>query len=155
MSSSAKKKNMRESNAIGKSSEMLGPKIARPSQAAELHRFGGELYKFREEAGLTQSNLASLAGLTRGYYSQLENSKRMPPPPHTIERLCVTLQLSRSQAAKLRFLANAERCGMVSLPSELPEELRKIMRKLAETAYRLSPAQIHEIYRAVEEAIAM
>lgn len=121
--------------------------------AYQVHRFGSELYQLRVSARLKPADLARRSGLTRGYYSQLENSKRPPPPSQTVERLCVALNLPAMQAERLQCLAYAER--VVALPDAAPAPLAKILCGLAEKAYSSSPVQMKRVYKAIEEAIAM
>jgi transcriptional regulator with XRE-family HTH domain len=118
-------------------------------------QFGAELYRLRTIAGLKQVDVARLTGLTRGYYSQLENSKRFPPPLPTLKRVAAALRLSNNQLNTLRHLADAERCLMVALPQELPAELANVFRQLAARAYRLSSRQLRQISNVIEEESAM
>lgn len=123
------------------------------SHSSLSHRFGSELYKRREAAGLTPAELARRSGLTRGYYSRVENSKCLPPPLCTVARLCLALNLSRALAEKLQSLAYAER--VVNLLGLAPGPLAKIVCCLAEKACSSTPGQMQQVYKAIEEAIAM
>lgn len=118
-----------------------------------MHQFGAELCQLRVTAGLKSAELARLSGLTRGYYSQLENSKRPPPPSETVERLCTALNLPVIEVERLQYLAFAER--VIALPGMAPALLTKIVCCLAEKAYGASPVQMKQVYKAIEEAIAM
>lgn len=118
-------------------------------------RFGEELYRLRTAAGLRQADVARRSGLTRGYYSQLENSKRFPPPLPTLSRIMSTLQLSPPQSKNLRRLAEAERCAMVVLPEEIPTELAMVVRRLAANVCRLSSQQLCAIAAVLNEVPAM
>lgn len=113
--------------------------------------FGGEIYRLRIKRGLTQAAAAKLCGLTRGYYSQLENSKRYPPPPSTLKRIAVGMRLAPSEATKLQSLADTERCGMVHLPAEMPATIANVVRQLTLRAHRLSPARVHELETLLAE----
>lgn len=123
------------------------------AHASLVHRFGSELYQLRVAAGLKPADLARLSGLTRGYYSQLENSKRPPPPSQTVGRLCSALNLPVTLVERLQYLAYAER--VVALPGVAPAQLAKIVCCLAEKVYSSSPVQMKQVYKAIEEAIAM
>ena len=59
--------------------------------------FGVRLRRFREEAGLTQEELASRAGLTPNAIGALERGERRRPYPHTLRSLADALQLSEDQ----------------------------------------------------------
>lgn len=123
------------------------------SLASLSHRFGLELYERREAAGLTPAELARRSGLTRGYYSRVENSKCLPPPSSTVARLCQALNLSRALAEKLQSLAYAER--VVTLLGLTPGPLARIVCGLAEKECCSTPGQMQQVYKAIEEAIAM
>lgn len=64
---------------------------------------GTELRKAREEAGLTQVQLAKAAGLHRTYVSLLERGKRSPTVD-VLFRLCRAMGIRPS-----RFVARLER----------------------------------------------
>lgn len=63
--------------------------------------FGVRLRRFREEAGLTQEELASRAGLTPNAIGALERGERRRPYPHTLRSLADALQLSEDQRTLL------------------------------------------------------
>lgn len=107
--------------------------------------FGSEIYRLRLVRGLSQSATAERSGLTRGYYSQLENSKKTPPPLSTLERLASALSLSPIEIAHLKHLAEVERRGIVHFPREMPANIAKVLRQLALKAHLLSPAQLREL----------
>lgn len=109
------------------------------------NKFGEELYRLRKISGLRQVDVAHRTGLARGYLSELENSKRHPPPQTTIVRISAALGLSNIQLDGLRNLADAERCTMIGIPDELPAELACAFLQLAGIAYRLSPLQLNQI----------
>ncbi len=57
---------------------------------------GGELRKARDEAGLSQEDLAQKAKITRVYVSQLEQNKKSPTL-HVFFRICKALHASPSK----------------------------------------------------------
>ena len=63
--------------------------------------FGDRLRRLREEAGLTQEELASRAGLTARGISDLERGVRKRPYPHTVTSLADALGLSEEERADL------------------------------------------------------
>jgi predicted ATPase/DNA-binding XRE family transcriptional regulator len=66
-----------------------------------VHAFGDRLRTFREQAGLTQEELAHRAGLTPNAISALERGTRTRPYPHTVRSLAAALELSDEQRAVL------------------------------------------------------
>lgn len=75
----------------------------------ESASFGSELFKFRTNRGRTQAEVAQLAQLNRGYYSQLENSRRPAPPERTLVRIANALGLTHKEAQMLFDAAAIER----------------------------------------------
>ena len=63
--------------------------------------FGTRLRRFREAAGLTQEELASMAGLSAKAISTLERGARRRPYPHTVRSLADALKLSEDERATL------------------------------------------------------
>jgi predicted ATPase/DNA-binding XRE family transcriptional regulator len=63
--------------------------------------FGTRLRRFREAAGLTQEELASMAGLSAKAISALERGARRRPYPHTVRSLADALKLSEDERATL------------------------------------------------------
>lgn len=122
---------------------------------SKIVRFGEALYQLRSKAGVSQANMARQCGVARGYYSQLENSKRLPPPPKTVDRFCSAFLLSAADSKQLHYLADAERCGMVVLPEEMPKRMAELFRQLAEKLYHLTPDQLSQVCDTIEEVIAM
>ena len=107
--------------------------------------FGEELYRARTRRGLSQAATAKASRLTRGYYSQLENSRRFPPPPLTLKRIAAALKLSPAEGEKLQSLAETERSQMLRLPREIPTTIANVLRRLAQRAHQLSPALVREL----------
>lgn len=116
-------------------------------------RFGEELYRLRAAVGLKQFEVAVRAKLARGYYSQLENSKRSPPPIDTLLRIAAAIGMTESESQNLSSLADEERSCVVIRPSQFPIETAIILRKLAANAHCLSPNKLQEVAKllAAEE----
>ncbi|MBK7532006.1 helix-turn-helix transcriptional regulator [Piscinibacter sp.] len=79
-----------------------------PHHAAEEGKFGALVYQMRTARGLSQSQAASLAGISASYWSELENSRRRPPPPLTIARIAGALGLSELHKRELIASSAAE-----------------------------------------------
>lgn len=107
--------------------------------------FGGELYRLRNLKQLTQADIGTRANVARGYYSQIENSKRFPPPPETLVRIAIALGLNSKEMHRLQWLANAERCGMVHLPDEMPVLVANLVKKLTASAHQISAEKIQQM----------
>jgi transcriptional regulator with XRE-family HTH domain len=116
---------------------------------ASIMQFGCELFRLRQIAGLQQSAVARKSGVSRGYYGQLENSRKPPPPNHTIGRIADALELTRAQRCHLVCLAMIERESCLSLLSS--EGLKAILKELAFKADVLSTHQIRRIAEILEE----
>ncbi len=67
--------------------------------------FGDLLRRFREQAGLTQEQLAEKAGLTAKAIGALERRERRRPYPHTVLALATALGLSDADRAAFRAVA--------------------------------------------------
>jgi len=116
--------------------------------------FGAELYRIRLLAGLSQVEVARESGLARGYYSQIENSKK-PPPLATVKRITAALNLSNGGRSRLLRLAVTARGASLVAPKDLPNDVVTLMRALAQKAYRLSPRQLQEIAAVIAKEPTM
>lgn len=79
-----------------------------PAQAP-ASRFGGLLRTLRQDAGMTQRELADRAGLSAGAIRDLEQGRTRSPKPDSIEAITAALALSRQDAGKLHAAAKAHR----------------------------------------------
>jgi predicted ATPase/transcriptional regulator with XRE-family HTH domain len=68
----------------------------RPDHQVSIPSFGGRLRALRQNARLTQDELAERAGLSTNGVSALERGTRRRPHPHTVRRLAEALTLSES-----------------------------------------------------------
>jgi transcriptional regulator with XRE-family HTH domain len=83
--------------------------------------FGAHLRRLREEAGLTQEELASRAGLTPHAVSALERGHRKRPYPHTVRSLAEALELYEDERATLIAAVPKRDSGSHRVPAALPE----------------------------------
>jgi predicted ATPase/DNA-binding XRE family transcriptional regulator len=87
--------------------------------------FGERLRRLREEAGLTQEELASEAGLTAKAVSALERGERKRPYPHTVRSLAEALELSEEErsalAASVPRRSAETRVSSAAVPADVPE----------------------------------
>ena len=83
--------------------------------------FGTRLRRLREAAGLTQEELASMAGMSAKAISSLGRGARKRPYQHTVHSLADALDLSEEERASLlgprRFLLGLRlRLGVLARP---------------------------------------
>lgn len=64
-------------------------------------QFGDRLRRLREDAGLTQEQLAERAGISVKAISALERGRRQRPYPHTVQALAEALHLSEAERLAL------------------------------------------------------
>ena len=60
---------------------------------AERENFGSQLFELRKRRGVSQG-VVQRADLHRCYCSQLENSRRPPPPAKSVKRTAAALTLA-------------------------------------------------------------
>lgn len=72
-------------------------------------QFGAALFALRTRNGISQVQLARTSNLSRAYVSTVENGRRRPPPPKTIERLADALDLKQEEREILRLRGTIER----------------------------------------------
>jgi predicted ATPase/transcriptional regulator with XRE-family HTH domain len=80
--------------------------------------FGAHLRRLRERAGITQKELAELAGLSRVAIGALEGGRIRYPHPHTLRALTAALRLTEAEAASLRGAAARRRNPAPPPPDE-------------------------------------
>lgn len=112
--------------------------------------FGEKLYCLRKIVDMQQEAVARKSGLSRAYYGQLENSKKYPPPHHTIERIANALDLGPSERDELLRIADIDRCRVTHMPAGLPLESQKVLKTLAAMITRLSADQVRQISEILE-----
>lgn len=72
-------------------------------------RFGETLFQLRHSKRLLQKTVAYDAEIDASYLAALENGRRPPPEPSTLDRIVVALGLGEREAENLRFLADLDR----------------------------------------------
>lgn len=80
--------------------------------------FGAELYRLRAVVRMTQTEVANAAGIARGYYSLIENSRKPPPPLEKVRRIAEAMQLSADDLRRLWGIAAIERSSGAGGESE-------------------------------------
>ncbi|MDR1144786.1 MAG: helix-turn-helix transcriptional regulator [Verrucomicrobiales bacterium] len=56
--------------------------------------FRNRIRKLREQAGLTQADMAERSGFSLLYYQNIEAGRRVNTPLHTIEKIAAALEIS-------------------------------------------------------------
>lgn len=113
--------------------------------------FGAELYRLRQGRGLTQAQVAGGAGLTRGYYSQLENSRISPPPAKTLLRIATALKLEKVEQRELFGLAETERVRPGYRDGELAERTELLVIWRGQARLLMSLDQVRRISAILDE----
>ena len=72
-------------------------------------QFGAALFELRTRNGMSQGQLARTSNLSCAYVSTVENGRRRPPPPKTLERLADALALDSAEREVLQLTATIER----------------------------------------------
>ncbi|MBA2468374.1 MAG: helix-turn-helix transcriptional regulator, partial [Chloroflexia bacterium] len=67
-----------------------------------VERFGDQLRRYRQEAGITQETLAERSGLSVRCISDLERGVKRRPHPDTIRMLAAALDLAPETLASFR-----------------------------------------------------
>ncbi|HEX8437161.1 helix-turn-helix transcriptional regulator [Archangium sp.] len=94
----------------------------------------------RQQAGLTQADVAERIGVATEVYGRLERGLLMPSVP-TLRRLCVALHLP---ADKLLALSSTQPPAWAEAPPP-PEREGPQMRRLLRHARKLSPHQLRAL----------
>src|SRR5580698_3372340 len=67
-----------------------------------IDRLSALARRHRQEAGLTQEELARRSGLSARAINNIERGQTLRPHPHSVERLAMALGLDEASAAQLR-----------------------------------------------------
>lgn len=100
--------------------------------------FGSELFCLRQRKGVTQADVASRAGVGRGYYSQLENSKRGPPSPKLLQRIAEALELDEEETRRLLSIAVADWCMVACERTKASASIAPLVKSLVQSAARIT-----------------
>jgi transcriptional regulator with XRE-family HTH domain len=113
--------------------------------------FGSKLFELRCAKHMTQFGIASRARLGRGYYSQLENSKKGPPSPSVLQRIVHALELSDAEAEKLLSAAVADRCVLACNSTWASAPVAMLVKTLVQSAPNISESKAARIEAILEE----
>ena len=90
------------------------------------------LKDLRESRGLSQNKLAQLSGLSQGFVRQIELGEKQPTVD-SVSKLCIALGIT-----------------LVDFFTEEKQELEPELRRLLETAKKLSPEQRDQLQKLLE-----
>jgi transcriptional regulator with XRE-family HTH domain len=138
------------------------PKSQRPTSTADTAAallafdgpsFGEAIYEVRRRRGQAQAMTAAAARLSAGYYSELENGKRLAPPRQTALRIAKALRMSELETNHLVSLADAERAAALQ-DAHLPPKVRQLMATIRAVAANL-PADFVDAMQARFREVSM
>ena len=113
--------------------------------------FGGMLYTCRQRLSLSQTEIATRSGISVGYYSELENSKRLAPPRSTALRIAYALQLGQFEAELLVGMGDEERLGVYDQTQYSPQ-VRQLVASIRAAAPLLRPDLVESLQAKIWEA---
>ena len=112
--------------------------------------FGEAIFRIRTTRGIAQSAIAARARLSAGYFSELENGKRLAPPAATAQRIAQALGGIASEAEQLVALADAERAAALH-DSHLPPAVRDLVARIRAAAPNLTAECVASMHAALGE----
>lgn len=106
------------------------------SRAETDSSFGAMLYQARQQKRMSVAQASSQSGISRSYFSELENSKRNPPRRPTVLKIAAGLALSEDQKERLIQLADEQRLAD-QFTKHLPPEVRALVLRICANAITL------------------
>lgn len=113
---------------------------------------GRQLNIRRLGQGLSQAAVAAAAGISPAYYSEIENSKRVPPPRHTMARIFRAVGFDENETHELEQLAAKER-GLTPSDANLPAEAQALIKDIRKYAKAMNPRFIKGLRAKIREAV--
>lgn len=110
---------------------------------------GGRLLKQRSAARLSLHKVAVAAQISPGYYSSIENSKRIPPSS-TLVRILDALGFSETEKSEIKKVAAVER-GLSPDDSELPDDVQALISEIRQAGAVMPPAFVKAIRSQIRE----
>lgn len=116
--------------------------------------FGGLLFELRRMRCVSQRELAKLAHLSPSVVSEIENTRRAPPPLDKVIAIGRALRLAPIEQSRLIQFAELERTRLgLRIKKSTPIHVADLLREIASLAGQLSPAQVQMIKQNLAEAI--
>lgn len=115
--------------------------------------FGEAVFTHRTRLGLSQAAVSCAAKVASGYFSEIENGRRLAPPRATAMRIAGALQLRPEQVQQLVALAEAERAASTH-DAHLAPGIRQLLAEIRSAAPQL-PREAVEHLRAWLREVCM
>ena len=116
---------------------------------SEAKSFGAAILTLRSRLGRSQARIALDAKVGAGYYSDVENDRRMPRRA-TALRIAAALGVSPEQAEALAALVNVDRNAAQWDPTLRPDA-RALVRAIVLAAPRLTPSAISRLAQTLQK----
>ncbi len=112
--------------------------------------FGAAMYVLRSRRKLGQAALAFAAGVSSSYYSELENSKRLPPPRQTALRIASAFGLTPLETQHFLAIAESERAAALH-DAHLPMNVRQLIAAIRVSAATAPPDLFDRLHNFLQE----
>ena len=123
-----------------------------PSKSINQRALGLRLSSRRAAQGISQATVAATAGISPGYYSEIENSKCVAPPRHTMGRIFRAIGFSDMEIHELEQLAAEER-GISRCDADLPDEVQALIKDIRKYANTLNPRFVKGLRAKIREVV--
>jgi len=130
----------------------LGQRTASSSDGSPWS-FGEAVFTHRTQLGISQAAVAGAAKVAAGYFSEIENGRRVAPPRATAVRIATALQLRPEHVQQLVALAEAERAASTH-DAHLAPGVRQLLAEIRSAAPQL-PREAVEHLRARLREVSM
>lgn len=115
--------------------------------------FGEAVFTHRTQLGISQAAVAGVAKVAAGYFSEIENGRRIAPPRATAMRIASALKLRPEQVQQLVAIAEAERAASTH-DAHLAPDIRQLLAEIRSAAPQL-PREAVEHLRARLREVSM
>ena len=112
--------------------------------------FGEAVFALRTRLGLSQAAVSCAAKVASGYFSEIENGRRVAPPRATAMRIAIALQLRADQVHQLVALADAERAASTH-DAHLAPDVRQLLAEIRTAAPELRREAVEYLRARVRE----
>ncbi|WP_349817213.1 helix-turn-helix transcriptional regulator [Acidovorax sp. SUPP2539] len=116
--------------------------------------FGEALFELRQRQCLSQRQLAELVQISPSLLSEIENTRRPPPPVAKVRAIGRALKLTEAEQRCLIAYAERERVRLgLRVTKNTPQHVADLLREIAGLARELSPDQVLMIKKNLMEEI--
>lgn len=114
--------------------------------------FGAAIYELRVAAKLTQGAVASMAGMSGGYLSEIENGRKFAPPPRVCEKLLTVLKADEPTRIAILELCKSERLLIrAGIRRLAPPHVGELIERVALAASKMSRGDAARITALLQE----